>query len=120
VSIAVQQAQEIHSIFQEIYGLLTQMSVATRQLAEEAPRAAVSGGRALMILRQVERIALRVLVLLKDMGLPPDVEKAVAILSKLVMTLYSVIAMLSAINPVMFVLHALGAIVAFSSIAEGY
>jgi len=81
MSVSIQQAQEIHSIFIEIYGILTNISIATRQIEQKAPTI----NRHISQLREIEYILFRVTASLQMLGLPKNINHAIELMQKLIL-----------------------------------
>lgn len=117
------EAQEMMTVLQEIMALLDKAYVKTTTLNNDLPRTKET----VKTFRQLERLALRWLVIAKQLGLPPEFQKTVDFIAKVVVAIrmYQIsINMLMATNPVTMAIGITGligtTIATVPSMLEGY
>jgi hypothetical protein len=76
------ETQELMRTMQELMALLNNIQARTTQLNNDQPITRET----LATFRQLERVALRYLALAERMGLPPDAQKAIDLLMKVIVT----------------------------------
>ncbi len=116
------ETQELMRTMQELMALLKGVEAKTEKLNGDLPRTKET----LMTFRQLERLALRWLVLAKQMGLPEDAERVINVLAKVVIMARMAqmsINMMMMSNPITIGIGVAGLLITASSvpsILEGY
>lgn len=77
------ETRELLAVMQELVTLLKQVETTTTKLTNDLPR----GKETLTTFRQLERLALRWLVISKNFGLPEDIKNAVDQLAQVIVTI---------------------------------
>lgn len=113
------ETRQIMADLQEIMALLNTVTIKTERLNTDLPRTKET----LVTFRELERLALRYLILARRLGLPEDVTNALTKVSQLIMAvrmLQTAIGMLELSNPYTFALGlanlSLGGLAAYDSI----
>jgi hypothetical protein len=116
------ETQQIMQVLQEIMQLLNGVTIKTEQIKRDIPQTR----EALATFRQLERIALRFLVLAKRMGLPEDIDRGISKVMELIVAIRMLqmsMNMMMASNPYTMIIGMAGfagSIMTFGSMLEGY
>jgi hypothetical protein len=80
---SLSETQQIYEILTQIDAILKGINLATEKLEQKAPAVQRSTNE----FRQLERLALRYLVLAKRLGLPPEIDNAVQQISQMIIAI---------------------------------
>jgi hypothetical protein len=119
--IVMSEIQESYALLQEVDRLLADIELKISNIERKAPVME----RNLQTFRQLERVAMRYLILARQLGLPEDAEKAINVLARLLMVLRMVqmtmnLATWGPLGIVAAIPAAGMTALSFASITEGY
>jgi hypothetical protein len=103
---SLSETQQIYEILTQIDAILKGINLATEKLEQKAPAVQRSTNE----FRQLERLALRYLVLARRLGLPPEIDNAVTKISQMIVTIEMARKSLMLLNASMYTNPVTGAI----------
>ena len=80
---SLSETQEIMSVLQEIMALLNNVEFKTKKINDELPKTK----NTLNTFRELERVVLRYVTLARKIGLPDDIDKAMNVVTQLIILL---------------------------------